>query len=63
MTLMTSRKMMTMMTTTVMEVKNRLKLKRTYSSIIFKMILLRLESKQKNQTTTLYMKTAMISSV
>jgi len=54
---------MTMMTTTVMEVKNRLKLKRTYSSIIFKMILLRLESKQKNQTTTLYMKTAMISSV
>lgn len=52
---------MTMMTTTVMEVKNRSKSKRTYSSKIFKMILVRPESKPKNQTTTLYMKTAMIS--
>lgn len=54
---------MTMIKTTVMEVKNRSKLKRAYSSKIFKMILLRPESKPKNQTTTMYMKTAMISSV
>lgn len=54
---------MTMMKTIVMVVKNRSKLKRTYSSKIFKMILLRPESKPRNKTTTLYMKTAMSSSV